>query len=185
MLPHAKPRKLKVFGSVAYSLIVPKAARTGNLKLPGSVGWFIGYSDNSDGYMIFDPIEGKCKVRRDVLFDQRWRYNGSGVTITQLLEQERADRRMKAGTCSRHLGISVPRQNTPSFLLSSLCAIFSTCPLPNVFWLVKVGNTFRLITVPIDMTGNKNIPGNALHGFCSISILQYPFSCVTATVVHV
>ena len=48
--------------------------------------------------MIFDPIEGKCKVRRDVLFDQRWRYNGSGVTITQLLEQERADRRMKAET---------------------------------------------------------------------------------------
>ena len=37
-------------------------------------------------------------MRRDVLFDQRWRYNGSGVTITQLLEQERADRRMKAET---------------------------------------------------------------------------------------
>ena len=26
-----------------------------------------------DGYMIYDPTEGKCKVRRDVLFDQRWR----------------------------------------------------------------------------------------------------------------
>ena len=46
--------------------------------------------------MIYDPTEGKCKVRRDVLFDQRWRYNGSGVSITQLLKQERADRRMKA-----------------------------------------------------------------------------------------
>ena len=46
--------------------------------------------------MVYDPTEGKCKVRRDVLFDQRWRYNGSGVSITQLLKQERADRRMKA-----------------------------------------------------------------------------------------
>ena len=55
MFPDQKSRQLFVFGSVAYSLILPKAARLSNLKFPGKIGWFVGYADNSSGYVIFDP----------------------------------------------------------------------------------------------------------------------------------
>ena len=47
MHPNRKPPQLRVFGSLAYVLNVPKQSRKDNLKLPGSIGWFIGYSDNS------------------------------------------------------------------------------------------------------------------------------------------
>ena len=75
MFPNRKPRPLRVFGSVAYSLILPKAARKDNLRYPGKVGWFIGYSDYSDDLMVCDPKTRTVSGRRDVLFDESWRYS--------------------------------------------------------------------------------------------------------------
>jgi hypothetical protein len=75
MWPDKQVPKLIVFGSVAYALIVPKAARDTNLKYPGKAGWFVGYSDFSVGYMIFDPQSSTFETRRDVHFDENWRYN--------------------------------------------------------------------------------------------------------------
>jgi hypothetical protein len=80
MFPDQKPRQLFVFGSVAYSLILPKAARLSNLKFPGKIGWFVGYADNSSGYVIFDPITRTMRTRRDVVFDENWRYSAQRPT---------------------------------------------------------------------------------------------------------
>ena len=75
MFPDRKPRPLRVFGSVAYSLVVPKAARTDNLRFPGRLGWFIGYSDYSDDFIVYDPATRTASGRRDVVFDESWRYS--------------------------------------------------------------------------------------------------------------
>ena len=73
MHPNRSKPELKVFGSLAYVLNIPKQARTDNLKMPASTGWFVGYSDHSSGYMIYDPETRVMKTRRDVHFDERWR----------------------------------------------------------------------------------------------------------------
>ena len=77
MFPGRTPPPLRVFGSVAYSLVLPKAARKDNLKYPGKLGWFIGYSDYSDDFMVYDPLTRTVSGRRDVLFDENWRYSPS------------------------------------------------------------------------------------------------------------
>ena len=86
MFPNRTQPKLRVFGSLAYVLNTPKKSRKDNLKLPGSIGWFIGYSDHSSGYLVYDPITHVIKIRRDVTFDERWRYD-SFKTQQQLLDQ--------------------------------------------------------------------------------------------------
>ena len=72
--PERPTPKLKVFGCLAYALKVPKSSRDDCLKYPGSVGWWVGFSDYSGGDMIYDPKDGTFKIRRDVICDEHWRY---------------------------------------------------------------------------------------------------------------
>ena len=72
MLPQRKPKPLRVFSSIAYSLIVPKTARRDNSKYPGKAGWLIGYSDYSEDFVIFNNLTRTIRGRRDVLFDEHW-----------------------------------------------------------------------------------------------------------------
>ena len=67
--------KLYVFGAVAYTLILPKLARDTNLRYPAYAGIFMGYSDFRNGYVIYNPTTKQYQVRRDVVFDENWRYN--------------------------------------------------------------------------------------------------------------
>ena len=60
-----------------FALTVPKAARDSNLKFPGQVGWMVGYSDNSESYLVFCPLTRQLRPRRDVVFDENWRYSAA------------------------------------------------------------------------------------------------------------
>ena len=50
MWPDKTPLPLRVFGSVAYTLTLPRKARNDNLKYPGFLGIMVGYADNSNQY---------------------------------------------------------------------------------------------------------------------------------------
>lgn len=59
---------LRVFGSIVYAN-VPKERRT-KLDDKSEKFVFIGYNTNSKGYKLFNPINGKIIVSRDVDFDE-------------------------------------------------------------------------------------------------------------------
>ena len=67
-----KPHQLFVFGSVAYTVIVPKTARQGNLKYPAYIGYHVGYSENSNAMLIYNPATKSIVPQRDVRLDQHW-----------------------------------------------------------------------------------------------------------------
>ena len=78
-----RPRKLIVFGAPAYTLILPKDARPGVLGTPAFVGYFVGYDKTSNGFVIYNKATRTTSVRRDVSFDEHWRYR-SNPTADQL-----------------------------------------------------------------------------------------------------
>ena len=78
-----RPRKLIVFGAPAYTLILPKEARPGVLGTPAFVGYFVGYDKTSNGFVIYNKTTRTTSVRRDVSFDEHWRYR-SNPTADQL-----------------------------------------------------------------------------------------------------
>ena len=80
-----QPHELVVLGSVAYTLVVPKSARKDNLKCPALAGIFVGYSDTCTGYLIYSPGTGKIMPRRDVVFDEHWRWRSAEPTADELL----------------------------------------------------------------------------------------------------
>ena len=77
------PRKLIVFGALAYTLILPKEARPGVLGTPAFVGCFVGYDKASNGFVINNKTTRTTSVRRDVSFDEHWRYRHD-PTVDQL-----------------------------------------------------------------------------------------------------
>ena len=77
--------ELIVFGSVAYTLIVPKSARKSDLKHPAFAGIFVGYSDVSPAFMIYEPATGAVRPRRDVVFDEHWRWRPEHPVLSDLL----------------------------------------------------------------------------------------------------
>ena len=56
---------IRVFGSVCYPLIQPASKRTGAPRIASSVGIMVGYSDESAGLVVWDPIKKNLKVCRD------------------------------------------------------------------------------------------------------------------------
>lgn len=61
-------KHLKVFGCIAYAQI-PKEKRK-KLDDRGEKCIFIGYSENSKAYKLFNPITNKVIISRDVIFDE-------------------------------------------------------------------------------------------------------------------
>ena len=59
---------LKIFGCVAYAHVLVEKRRKLDDKRKKYV--FIGYSNETKGYMLFDPITTKLKASRDAIFDE-------------------------------------------------------------------------------------------------------------------
>ncbi|KAL0451614.1 UNVERIFIED_CONTAM: Retrovirus-related Pol polyprotein from transposon TNT 1-94 [Sesamum latifolium] len=66
---------LRVFGSIAYTHI-PHQKRT-KLDDKSARYVFIGYDQNSKGYKLYNPSNGKIEISRDVEFDEEgvWEWN--------------------------------------------------------------------------------------------------------------
>lgn len=83
-----KPRveHLKVFGCIAYAHI-PKENRN-KLDGKGEKCIFIGYSDESKGYRLYQPESKKLIISRDVIFDEgaqwKWNENNSEVPVPSI-----------------------------------------------------------------------------------------------------
>ena len=61
---------MRVFGSVCYPLNVIKNSKS-MVTAPPHI--FCGYDDSSQGYVCFDLVTEKFKVRATVQFDESWR----------------------------------------------------------------------------------------------------------------
>ena len=59
---------LKVFGSVAYARISPDDRHKLDKKSVKCI--FVGYSNETKGYRLFDPVAKKLIISRDVVFDE-------------------------------------------------------------------------------------------------------------------
>ena len=82
-----KPRveHLKVFGCIAYAHI-PKENRD-KLDGKGEKCIFIGYSDESKGYRLYQPESKKLIISRDVIFDEKaqWQWNENDPEVPEAL----------------------------------------------------------------------------------------------------
>lgn len=76
---------LKIFGSIAYSHISTPNRDKFDEKSEKLI--FIGYSDESKGYRLYNPITCKLVVSRDVIFDEMgsWSWEGNS---SKLISQE-------------------------------------------------------------------------------------------------
>ncbi|KAG6402582.1 hypothetical protein SASPL_134779 [Salvia splendens] len=65
-------RHLKVFGCVAYALVTSNLRRKLDSKSEKNI--FIGYCTETKAYKLYDPVNGKVTVSRDVKFneEERW-----------------------------------------------------------------------------------------------------------------
>ncbi|KAJ0590261.1 putative RNA-directed DNA polymerase [Helianthus annuus] len=72
---------LRVFGCLAYAL-VPKQHRD-KLSNKTIKTIFVGYSEASKGYKLYDPQTNKIIISRDVIFDEnkRWVFEGEGSNV--------------------------------------------------------------------------------------------------------
>ena len=59
---------LKIFGSIAYSLLASDARSKMDKKCEKCI--FVGYSDETKGYRLYNPITKKLIIRRDIVFDE-------------------------------------------------------------------------------------------------------------------
>ena len=75
---------LKVFGCPAYSL--NKAPNKDKLDQKGEKLLFVGYSDESKGYILLNPVNNKLTVAREVIFDERavWQWNFSSQNSSNI-----------------------------------------------------------------------------------------------------
>lgn len=78
MLYNEKPnvKDFKVFGSICY-VHIPDSQRT-KLDAKARKCIFIGYDERKKGWKCMDPETGKCKVSRDVVFDEISSYYSPG-----------------------------------------------------------------------------------------------------------
>jgi hypothetical protein len=72
---------IRAFGSVCYPLVQPASKRIGAPKIASSVGIMVGYSDESAGVVVWDPIKKNLKICRDVALDENWRFSTSAAPI--------------------------------------------------------------------------------------------------------
>jgi hypothetical protein len=71
---------LKIFGCVVYGLVPPQRRR--KLDDKSKKGIFIGYSQESSGFRLYNPETQKLTTRRDVVFSRI----KSGIGITQKMK---------------------------------------------------------------------------------------------------
>lgn len=64
---------LRVFGCVAYALVNSQARQKLDEKSEKCI--FIGYCTQSKAYRLYNPLNGKISVRRDVIFDENTCWN--------------------------------------------------------------------------------------------------------------
>jgi hypothetical protein len=72
---------IRAFGSVCYPLVQPVSKRIGAPKIASSVGIMVGYSEESAGIVVWDPIKKNLKICRDVALDENWRFSTSAAPI--------------------------------------------------------------------------------------------------------
>ncbi|KAD4888558.1 hypothetical protein E3N88_20631 [Mikania micrantha] len=70
---------LRIFGSIAYSLIPPQNRHKLDHRSEKCV--FVGYSQQSSGYRLYNPITKRFSVQKHVTFDEdgAWRWNSEGT----------------------------------------------------------------------------------------------------------
>jgi hypothetical protein len=78
----------KVFGCLAY-VHIPEQKR-GKLDDKTEKAIFIGYSENSKAYKLYNPITKKTIISRDVIFneDENWTKNGKTGEVPYIHEFE-------------------------------------------------------------------------------------------------
>ncbi|KAD2393870.1 hypothetical protein E3N88_40847 [Mikania micrantha] len=70
---------LRIFGSIAYGLIPPQSRQKLDHRSEKCV--FVGYSQQSSGYRLYNPISKKFSVQKHVTFDENgaWKWNSEGT----------------------------------------------------------------------------------------------------------
>ncbi|KAM2792748.1 hypothetical protein PS2_004361 [Malus domestica] len=70
---------LRVFGCVAYAQVLEAKMR--KLDDRGEECVFVGYSEESKAYKLYNPLTGKLVVSRDVIFSEEdaWKWNNKEV----------------------------------------------------------------------------------------------------------
>ena len=81
---------LRIFGCIAYAHIPDEKRK--KLDDKGVKCIFLGYSDVSKAYKLFDPITEKIIISRDVIFDEanswQWKVNAAGEFIPLEFDNE-------------------------------------------------------------------------------------------------
>ena len=82
---------LRIFGCIAYAQ-VPETKRK-KLDDHGEKCIFIGYSEESKAYKLYNPLTNKVVVSRDVIFseDESWGWNDDIISNEKPLELERQE----------------------------------------------------------------------------------------------
>jgi len=65
---------LRTFGAVAYCYVPKQFRDPFRHKQTADVGIFVGYDRQSTGYLVYFPQKKRVAVRRDVWFDEQWRF---------------------------------------------------------------------------------------------------------------
>ncbi|RVW26239.1 Retrovirus-related Pol polyprotein from transposon TNT 1-94 [Vitis vinifera] len=106
---------LKVFGSVAYTLI--DSHNRSKLDEKSVKCIFIGYCSQSKGYKLYNPVSGKIIVSRNVVFDEKaswtWRVSEDGALVEISSESEVAQSE------DQQPSVQIPASPTPSHSPSS------------------------------------------------------------------
>ena len=78
--------QLRVFGCIAYALKPSQEREKFDEK--GEKFIFIGYSDESKGYRLFNPKKNQLIMSRDVVFDEMaaWKWDGNSLSAPKLFE---------------------------------------------------------------------------------------------------
>uniref|UniRef100_A0A251VEZ8 Putative zinc finger, CCHC-type n=1 Tax=Helianthus annuus TaxID=4232 RepID=A0A251VEZ8_HELAN len=110
----------KIFGSIAYAHIPKQQWNKLDDKVEKMI--FVGYSENSKGYKLYNPLNNKITISRDVTFDEnkRWVMNskqsdGSHTIIEDNEEFTEYDDRDQPTSDSHTLPESESNQDTSSF----------------------------------------------------------------------
>ncbi|TXG66959.1 hypothetical protein EZV62_008234 [Acer yangbiense] len=79
---------LRIFGSIEYALISSQKREKFDEK--GEKYLFIGYSDESKGYRLLNPLTNQLIVSRDVIFDESavWEWKNKQISYCQSFETD-------------------------------------------------------------------------------------------------
>ncbi|KAI3734276.1 hypothetical protein L6452_13741 [Arctium lappa] len=104
---------LKIFGCLAYSHIPDQ--RRSKLDDKSEKTIFVGYSEHSKAYKLYNPQTRKVIVSRDVIFDEDKIWDGSDFTkdeIIPIIEEEVQDNDLTRGDNDHNEDSNIPTPNT-------------------------------------------------------------------------